>query len=190
MINIDKYVIPHNRQHRFNTHAPKYKVECVCLRSVTGDLRDYTPPLNLPLTLCNGNSVLYNYGQPLKEVWKCVQLALYSPVSNPFWAHKGALLNNGKSGEKGQLQAWPRCLRTDFMHRKRRLCARMHVHTFLRVSARVCACVHAIKRAVDMPVSLLDVPILHLVRFADNRRVCKMCSSQCEQRVNLVRRRV
>lgn len=138
MINIDKYVIPHNRQHRFNTHAPKYKVECVCLRSVTGDLRDYTPPLNLPLTLCNGNSVLYNYGQPLKEVWKCVQLALYSPVSNPFWAHKGALLNNGKSGEKGQLQAWPRCLRTDFMHRKRRLCARTHVHTFLRVSARVC----------------------------------------------------
>ena len=48
-----------------------------------------------------------------------MQLALYSPLSNPFWANNGALPDNGKSSERGQLQAWPPCLSADFMEEKK-----------------------------------------------------------------------
>lgn len=112
------------------------------------DLRDYISPQKPQLTLCTSNGVLYHSGQHLKEVWKCVQLALYSLLSNPFWAHNGALLNNSKSSEKGQLQAWPERLNSDFMRMRRKQ----------RVCVCVCSCaLHSIEHSEDVPVSLHEV---------------------------------
>lgn len=121
------------------------------LPCVTSDLRDYISPRKLPLALCTGGGVLYHCGQHLKEVWKCVQLALYSPLSNPFWAHNGALPDNGKSSERGQLQAWPRRLSADFMEEKKVWkCVCVHVH--------MCSCVfehsEVCTRSLDCPGSL------------------------------------
>lgn len=105
------------------------------------DLRDYISPPKLLLTLCLSNGVLYHCGQHLKEVLKCVQLALYSLLSNPFWAHNGALINNSKSSEKGQLQAWPARLNSDFMRMKKKQKVCVDVH--MCVSVSVCVSMHA-----------------------------------------------
>lgn len=165
MINIDTYVPPRTWQYRLKSHTSALQNTrlSVCvfknvLPCVTGDLRDYISPLKLPLTLCTSNSVLCHCGQHLKEVWKCVQLALYSSLSNPFWVHNGALLNNSKSSEKGQLQAWPQCLSTDFMRKKKKkVCVIM----------RTCVCsVPSVKQSLEVPVTLKRVGPSNTFPFA------------------------
>lgn len=111
-----------------------------------------------------------------------MQLALYSLLSNPFRAHNGALLNNSKSSEKGQLQAWPQRLGTDFMRVKKKTAS-----VFMCTCVSVCPGVHSINHSVDVPVGLHEVIILSSAPFAHSRKVCKLDSSECWQRVNLVR---
>lgn len=55
------------------------------------------------------------------------------------------------------------------------------------VRAHLCACVHSIKHSVDVPVGLHEVIVLSPTPFAHSRKVCKLYSSECWQRVNLVR---
>lgn len=138
------------------------------------------PPPKLPLTLCTSSGVLYHCGQHLKEVWKCVQLALYSLLSNPFWPHNGALLNNSKGSEKGQLQAWPQRLSADFMRMEKT----QRVCVLMCTCASVCPCMRGSK---DVPVSVHEAIRLSPAPSAHKRKVCKLWWSECWQRVNLVR---
>lgn len=77
------------------------------------------------------------YCMTVSSDWKslnvCCSLVLFS---NPFWIHNAVLLNNSKSFEKRQEQAWPQCLGPDFMLRGK------EESVFLRAT-------HDIKQHVD-----------------------------------------
>lgn len=91
-----------------------------------------------------------------------MQLALYSLLSNPFWAHNGALLDNSKSSEKGQLQAWPQRLSADFMGMKKEEEEKKKkgVRVFMCTCGFECPCMHSVKHSEDVPVSSHGVTCL------------------------------
>lgn len=78
------------------------------------------------------------------------------------------LRNNSKSSERGQLQAWPERLNSDFMRMREKHSVCVCVCVFMCSCVCVHPCVHSIKHSDDVPVCLHEV--IRLSPSASSRR--------------------